>query len=337
MSDVTANMGSPMVKPHSATGTMHAMIGEFGWIWIATLILFAVSAVVAPGTVRLGSLLAMLPFASLLAIVAVGQTVIIQQRGLDMSVVALVALGGVMAARLGDVTGSVALATLIAVVVAGLLGTVNGLLVARLNVMPIVATLASNAVFQGLVRTVSGNKVGITPPALKSFATSQTLGLPSTLILAILFISAVTVTIRFTSVGRRFVIVGAAPRTARAAGINVVAYQVGSYAFASICFAVAGILLAGVIGSASHLAGPDYLLPGIAAVVVGGTAFTGGTGSVVASGVAALFMQQLAQLVLAMGAGTAGQLLVQALAIVVATTIRHLPDVLRMLHAISRE
>lgn len=306
-------------------------VGEFGWIWIATAILFAVSAVVAPGTVRLGSLLAMLPFASLLAIVAVGQTVIIQQRGLDMSVVALVALGGVMAARLSDLTGSILLACVLSLVVAALLGTINGYLVARLSIMPIVATLATNSVFQGIVRMVSGNKVGIAPPGLKTFATSQILGIPATALLAIAFVVIVTVVIRFTRIGRNFVIVGAAPRTARAAGINVTGYQIGTYAFASVCFAVAGILLAGVIGSASHLAGPDYLLPGIAAVVVGGTAFTGGTGSIVASGVAALFMQQLSQLVLAMGAGTAGQLLVQALVIILATTIRYLPGILRSL------
>ena len=320
----------------SRNQSLRLHVGEFGWIWIATAILFALSAVIAPGTVRLGSLLAMLPFASLLAIVAVGQTVIIQQRGLDMSVVALVALGGVMAARFSDQTGSVLIACLVSLVVAAALGAINGTLVARLSIMPIVATLASNAVFLGIVRMVSGNKVGITPPGLKTFATSQIFGVPSTALLAITFIVLVTVVIRFTPIGRNFVIVGAAPRAARAAGINVTAYQIGTYAFASMCFAVTGILLAGVIGSASHLAGPNYLLPGIAAVVVGGTAFTGGTGSVVASGVAALFMQQLSQLVLAMGAGTAGQLLVQAIVIVLATTIRYLPSLLRFINLQGR-
>lgn len=306
-------------------------IGEFGWIWIATAILFAASMVTAPGTVRVGSLLAMLPFASIMAFVAVGQTVVIQQRGLDMSVVALVALGGVMAARIGMDSGSVLLGIVVTLAAAAVLGAVNGFLVARLNIMPIVATLASNAVFLGIVRMVSGNMVGITPDPLKAVVTGQVAGIPATVVIAVVFVAIATVIIRKTPIGRNFVIVGAAPRTARAAGIDVTAYQIGTYAFASVCFAAAGILLAGVIGSASHLAGPDYLLPGIAAVVVGGTAFTGGRGSIVASAVAALFMVQLSQLVLAMGAGTAGQLLVQALAIVVATTIRHLPELMRMI------
>jgi ribose transport system permease protein len=90
------------------------------------------------------------------------------------------------------------------------------------------------------------------------------------------------------------------------------------------------MLYAGFIGSASHIAGNDYLLPGIAAVVVGGTPFSGGRGSVVASGVAALFMTQLGQMVLALGAGAAEQLLVQATAIVIAVALRNVARWVRL-------
>jgi ribose transport system permease protein len=96
-----------------------------------------------------------------------------------------------------------------------------------------------------------------------------------------------------------------------------------------VCFAVSGLLLAGFIGSASPIAGNDYLLTSIAAVAVGGTPFTGGRGSVVASAVAALFLAQLGQMVLALGAAPAVQLLIQAAAILGAATIRHIPDAFR--------
>ena len=99
---------------------------------------------------------------------------------------------------------------------------------------------------------------------------------------------------------------------------------------AGLCFAVTGMLLAGYIGNASAAAGNDYLLPGIAAVVVGGTPFSGGRGSVIASGIAALFMTQLGQMVLSLGATSAVQLLVQALAIILATSIRSLPQMIRL-------
>ncbi len=125
--------------------------------------------------------------------------------------------------------------------------------------------------------------------------------------------------------------VGANPSAATAAGIPILRYQVATYAIAAVCFAVAGMLFTGFIGSASQTAGVDYLLPAIAAVVVGGTPFTGGRGSVIASGVAALFMAQLGQMVLALGAGTAVQFLVQSGAIVIAVAVRGLPDLIAAL------
>ncbi|MZR13411.1 ABC transporter permease [Maritimibacter sp. DP07] len=321
----------PAATSGSRTRHRSFKVGDFGWIWIATVALFLVSLVIAPGTMRPTSLMAMLPFASLLAIVAIGQTVVIQLRGLDMSVVALVALGGVMAARFGADLGMDGLGVAVTLLAALVLGAFNGVLVSRINIMPIVATLASNAIFLGLVRMISGNRVSVTPPGIEAFASSKLLGLPATLWVAVAFIAVVAFVMNRTRLGREYRFVGAAPRMALAAGINVNAYIIGTYAFASACFAVTGILLSGVIGSASHIAGPEYLLPGIAAVVVGGTAFGGGTGSVLASAVAALFMVQLGQLVLAMGAGTAGQLLVQAVAVVVATALRNFDDILRLL------
>jgi ribose transport system permease protein len=305
------------------------VIGDFAWIWLATAALFAVSAVVAPGTIRFASLASMLPFGAMLAIVAVGQTIVIQQRGLDLSSAGLTSLGGLLVAKLGFLTGSMPLAVLATLVVAAGLGSINGFLVARLNITPIVATLATNALFLGGVLTLSGGSPITMPRPLAAFSHERLAGVPYTVVLAFLFIVAVAFITNKTMIGRRFVAVGANPRAAAAAGIPVVRYQIGTYSAAAVCFAVAGILYAGFIGSASHIAGNDYLLPGIAAVVIGGTPFTGGRGSVVASGVAALFMAQLGLMVLALGAGPAGQLLVQASAIVIATAIRHLPALVR--------
>lgn len=309
-------------KPAATKGLLS---NEFAWIWVATLVLFAASAWAAPGTIRMSSISAMLPFAAILAITAVGQTVVIQQRGLDMSLPGIMSLGGIMFTILGFVTGSLVLATVLSLLIAVLIGTVNGLLVSKVNITPIVTTLAVNAVLIGAVRMLSHGSPMAVPEALASFSHVQIAGVPTTLILAVGFIIVLSVLTRSTLHGRRFVAVGANPATARAAGIPVLRYQVGTYAVAAVCFTVAGMLYAGFIGSASHIAGNDYLLPAIAAVVVGGTPFSGGRGSVIASGMAALFLSQLGQLVLSMGASTAVQLLVQAAAIITAVTIRHLP------------
>lgn len=304
-------------------------IGEFGWIWLATVAIFVVSATVAPGSIRSTALLTMLPFAGMLAIVAVGQTLIIQQRGLDMSAPGMITLAGMLIATWGYSGNSLFAAIPAVLVTAAAIGCANGYLVTRLNIAPIVATMATNALLIGAVRAISGGTPLSSPPKLTAFAQDRLFGLPYSLLLAVIFIAVIAVVTRKTAIGRRFVAAGVNPLATLAAGINVLRYQIGAYAIASLCFAVAGLLYTGFIANASHSAGDDYLLPGIAAVVVGGTPLTGGRGSVVASGIAALFITQLGQLVLALGADTSTQLLVQALAIVIATTIRRLPELFR--------
>jgi ribose transport system permease protein len=305
-------------------------LNDYSWIWLATILLFVISFVIAPGTMRPSSLLTMLPFAGILAIISVGQTLVIQQRGLDLSAPGIMSLSGLIVAQVA-VTFTLPAAVLIALGAGLCVGIANGLLVARVNVTPLVATLAVNALLVGAVRSISGGMSMNVPPALERFSHTLLLGLPYSLILGVCFVIVVALVIAGTATGRRFVGVGANPRTAAAAGVHVLHFQLGAYAIAGICFAVAGVLYAGFVGSASNTAGNEYLLPSIAAVVVGGTPFTGGRGSVVASGMAALFVTQLNQMVLALGAGTSTQLLVQALAIIVATSIRHLPRLMRQI------
>lgn len=326
--------GKKTVTPISAGERLRrTTMNEFSWIWGGTALLFIVSAIVAPGTVRMASISSMLPFAAILAIAAVGQTIVIQQRGLDMSLAGIMTISGLLLAKFGFMTGSILLAVPMTLICACLFGILNGLLVAKVNITPIVTTLAVNALLLGAVRTISGGSPMSAPPELAAFSHYAVMGVPMTLILALLFIVFISVATKRTVYGRRFVAVGANPAAASAGGMPVLPYQVGTYAIAAVCFAVAGMLYTGFIGSASQTAGNDYLLPAIAAVVVGGTPFTGGRGSVVASGVAALFMVQLGQMVLALGAGTAVQLLVQSLAIIIAVTIRHIPSLLAVLKA----
>jgi ribose transport system permease protein len=323
MTDAAQHMAK---KISYSTDVLSGRLSEFSWVWIGTAILFVVSGLVAPGTVRPMSMIGTLPFAAMLAIVAVGQTLVIQQRGLDMSSAGIMTLGGILVATFGLTWGSLPLAIVGALACSGAAGLLNGLLVARMSITPIVATLATNAIFLGAIQMISSGSPIAAPRALETFSHEQLFGVPYTLILALAFIAIVTWTMAKTVLGRRFIAVGANPRAAAAAGVAVLRYQIGTYVAAALCFSVAGILYAGFIGSASPSAGNDYLLPSIAAVVVGGTPFTGGRGSVIASGVAALFMTQLGQMVLALGATPAQQLLVQAAAIVVATAIRHVPD-----------
>ncbi len=325
---MTMTKSKTMTQPSFGQQIKSTVFNEFSWIWGGTIALFILCSFVAPGVVRPAAISSMLPFAAILAITAVGMTIVIQQRGLDMSLPGMMTIAGLLFAQIGFSTGSTLLAVPLTLAIALGIGIVNGLLVAKLNITPIVTTLATNAILMGAVRAVSGGSPMSAPAELAEFSHSKLFGVPMTLILALLFIIVISIVTKRTIPGRRFVAVGANPAAATAAGIPILRYQVATYAIASLCFAVAGMLFTGFIGSASQTAGVDYLLPAIAAVVVGGTPFNGGRGSVIASGVAALFMTQLGQMVLALGAGTSVQLLVQALAIIIAVAVRHIPEYL---------
>src|SRR5579859_6508777 len=121
-------------------------------IWIATLALFLVSAGVQPQSLSFGSLAGMLPFAAVLAVVAAGQTLVIQQGGIDLSVPGMVSLGVVMLTRIPNGDESklpLALGLGFAALAGG--GFVNGLIVNRIGITPIVTTLGTNALLFGTV------------------------------------------------------------------------------------------------------------------------------------------------------------------------------------------
>ncbi len=297
-------------------------LSEFSWIWLALALLAGLSAILAPGTLRPSSILATLPFASMLAIVAVGQTLVVQQRGLDMSAAGVVALASILVAKFSYAMDSAILGVIATICLCALVGAVNGVLISRVSISPIVATLASGALVSGLARLITGGSALPVLQTLQVFSNFKIMGFPFSVVIAAGLVVVVSLLIGSTIVGRRYIAVGANPATAQSSGIKVLRYQIGTYVVAAMCYAVTGILLAGFVGYASPTAGSDYLLPSIAAVVVGGTPFSGGRGSVIASGAAALFMAQLGQMVLALGAGPAQQLLVQAATLVLATSIR---------------
>ena len=151
---------------------------EFWWIWVGLMLLFSVSSVVAPGTMTRGSILAMLPFAGILAIVATGQTLVIQQRGLDMSAIGMVSLAGVVMARSGFGLDSIVLAVIFTVCVGAMVGVVNGTLVSQFAITPLVATLAVNALLVGGVRSLTALFPSMSRPSCRRSHTPSSLVCP---------------------------------------------------------------------------------------------------------------------------------------------------------------
>jgi ribose transport system permease protein len=294
-------------------------IGQYAPIWIATALLFVVSAILVPESTTVQSLGAMLPFWGVLAIIGAGQTLIIQQRGIDLAVPGMVTLAAMVLCNVVAENGAnVVVAVLIVVLVGGFVGLVNGLIITRLHITPLITTLAVNALLVGAAFTYTGGNGTRPPGSIQSFSESSVLGVSTVAWLALVLVLVLGFVARRSVVGRRFVAVGTNTAAARAMNIRVDAYVVGAYVVGAVLFSVAAILLVGYVDNSTTTLGTPYLFQSVMAVVIGGTSVAGGRGSVVATAVAALFLAQLSQVVLTLGAQASVQLLVQALAMTVA-------------------
>ncbi len=292
---------------------------------IITLVLLAlVCFVVAPGTLRQGSFDSMLPLAGALAIAAAGQTLVVQQRGFDISVPATMSMTAYVCARSVAAGYSLVLTVSLCMITVLLIGVLNGLLVTRLAITPLIATLASNALVTGGVWTLSTGLPLETPQGLGDFVRASQFGIPVVALIAVFVVALLQAFQSCTTRGLRFLIAGASPPVARVVGIDPRRQELLSYVVSAACAGLAGVLVSGYAGSVTTTLGEPFLLPVVAAVIVGGTPLRGGAGSVVASGLAALFLTQLVQLTLAFGAPTSSQLLVQSGAIVAAVLVRRI-------------
>jgi ribose transport system permease protein len=322
---VTPSAGDPPRGSRAVLARLHPP--RYSAIWVATGLLFAISPLLASNSLTSGALLSMLPFAALLAIAAIGQTLVIQQRGLDLTVPGMILLSTViLTLHAGGSDSRLPVALLLVLLACVVSGVVSGVAITQFGITPLVATLGVNALLFGTVYQLnSGQATASSPPGLASFAAQKTAGLPNTAIIAVIAVVVVAVAIRCTIPGRRFVAVGASPAAARAAGIRVNAYVIATYVLASITYGAAGILITGYLLTPGLDAGSTYLLPTIAAVVLGGTSLVGGTGSVVATAVGALFLTQLQQVLTANGAAASVEFIIQGSIIALGMLLRNVP------------
>lgn len=222
----------------------------------------------------------LLVLSSFLIILSLGQGSVILTGGLDLSLPWMISLVGIVVA--GLVRGSDA--TALWAIPFGLalgtgLGAVNGLGIVLLGLPPIVMTLAMNGILQGAALVYSGGTPsGFVSSDMRWIMTGHLLGATPVVWLIMVFVCAAVVLLGSTVFGRHIYAVGNAPVAARFSGVGVGGTLIGVYALSGFCAALVGILLASFSGQASLGMGDEYLLPSIAAVVVGGSLITGGRG-----------------------------------------------------------
>ncbi len=292
---------------------------------VATVFLIVGGGIAAPSTVSLSALQLMLPFFAILAVASIGQHLVIQQRGLDLSVAGIMSFSAVIVSALPGSQAGVAetLAYVALALAMGLcVGAVNGVLVALLRVNSLVTTIGMNSLMLGITMYVTSGFSQQAPPPLNRFGVGKFLEVPLTLYVLVVMAAIAIFLLEKTTIGRRFIATSVNPDAALSVGIPLDAYRVATYALGGFCYAAAGVLLAGYVLSPTVFSGMPYLLATLAAVVVGGNPIGGGLrGSIAATIVGALFLTYLGQLVLAVGFETSAQNIVQAIIIIASVGI----------------
>ena len=253
------------------------------WAFGCIGIVLAVGSLYSSSFLSPAYLLQQLKVASFLGVIATGAMIVILLGQIDLSVPWVVAVGGMMAtAATGWGPVGTALAIPVGVACGVLIGVVNGLGVAYLRIPSMVMTLAVNAVAQGLMVVHTG---GFSPqdsssPAMRYIATGDSLlGVPNALVVWIVVGAATVFLLTRTAFGRTVYAIGNRERAAYLSGARTQAVVMAAFAIAGGLSAFGGVLLAGYASKAAQAMGDPYLLPAIAAVVLGGTSILGGRGS----------------------------------------------------------
>jgi ribose transport system permease protein len=257
---------------------------------VAVLVVYAVFGLLAPDTfLRAQNLLTMARQTVVVALCALGMTMVIVTGGIDLSTGSLVALTTVVAARLLKDGHGPGVAVLGALAVAALLGACVGTLVGRFEMMPFVVTLGAMTILRGAAKGLAEEqKIDCDPRGLDRLlaADASAPGLWITLALA----AAVVVLLRYTRFGRHVFAVGSNEATARLCGIDPARVKLLVYTLSFLLAGVAGVMELSTLTVGDPTDSIGLELDVIAAVVVGGASLSGGEGSVVGSVLGALLM-----------------------------------------------
>lgn len=262
---------------------------------LAIVILTAAVTLRFPGFIAPANLAAIVNDTAILIILALGQTAVILTRSIDLSVAANLALTGMVVAMLNEAHPGVPLALLIlaAIVLGTMLGAVNGLLVWRLEIPPIVVTLATLTIFRGLAFVVSrGEWVNAheMTDAFLQMPRTVVLGLPLLTWSAVAIVLIAAWVLDRTPLGRAFYAVGGNPVAAVYAGIDVGRTRFWAFCIAGLLAGLSGYLWVARYAVAYVDIAQGFELSVIAACVIGGVSIMGGVGSVAGTVLGCLFL-----------------------------------------------
>ncbi len=304
-----------LVRDHRETSIIYAVL----------LVIVGLAMAISPDLRTSQNIFNVLRQAVALGLVALGQTVVILLGGIDLSVGATISMvavyaSGLMAGRPG--VGAFLPVLLLTLAMALVVGLVNALLVTRLRVVPFIASLGTGSILQGIVLLYTMRPVGAVAPELRAFADSMVGPVPIPVIVLAVFVAVTWFILSKTLLGRHIYATGGSERAARLSGIQTRKVIALGYVFCSFMAALSAFFLISRMGIGDPQVGglnyDRYDLESIAAVLIGGTALSGGKGSVAGTVAGVLLVSILNNIFNLIGVPTYYQWIIKGLIILVA-------------------
>ena len=280
--------------------------------FLLIIFLFVLGEITVSNFLSIGQILLTVKLASFIALFGLCQMVVIAGggSGLDLSVGYAATMTAVFTASIMDgQNANLWLAVLVALGLGIAVGLANGVLTAYFKLPPLVVTLAMANILQGVINvyTAGRNITGRPSPVLKIIAAKSTGIFPNILFILLIVTPIVMIILSRTKWGLKLFGSGTNETAAHLSGVNVKLVRCTAFVVSGVLASLIGLLLLGNMGIAFKDMGSNYVMPSIAAAVVGGVSLTGGDGNYLGVILGAIFLQTLTNLLVALGWGDAGK------------------------------
>ena len=250
-------------------------------VLLALAALCLIFSLAAPKFFTMANLLNVTRQMAVISLVSIAMTFVIITGGIDLSVGSIIAFAGICAAAMMANGVPMAAACLLTIAIGGLVGLVNSVFIARLDMSPFITTLGTMTILRGLGFLYTGGyPIYDLPREFIQFGQGYFLGVPIPTIVLLAVAAAAHVTLRYTSFGRHVYAVGGNRDAALFSGVKVVRVNAWVYILSGLICALAAILQTSRVGSALPTMGQGNELDAIAAVIIGGAAMSGGSGTI---------------------------------------------------------
>jgi ribose transport system permease protein len=312
---------APSSKSSWATDLKYRWPARHRSAWVALaltvfLVFFSARAAFSGPSVTLVTALG-----GVLAIAALGQMLIIMLGAIDLSISAIVSVSAGMVVHYGVEGANVPLVLALALLVPILLSLFNGFLISVLRLNAVIVTLATVGMIIGAIKLWTGFSLSVTgqaPETLQEFAQKSVASVSLVFIAALMVAVVLSGFLNRTRVGRQIAEVGSNRRAARALGRHVTRVELGTFALAGLLYGIAGILLAGYVGTPDVVAGVPYQMGTIVVAGIAGALFSGGPAAVASIMSAALVLTLLEQAMGILGWPAGIRVVVQGFVLVLA-------------------